>query len=642
MLRFLTRERRAPSKLGHRDVAMGKKRKHEHNRNTSITRDETPLEGSSVALPSSICDVLTQFKDIIQVKVNTDERVQSLEKKVKKLQEKVKRNKSEELHKKERINKQIKEDLKTELISEFKEAFKRAKEELKLEFGQDIQKLEETVENKSKQYFSVFKEDFKKELEEVKEEPESGIQEQKQKEVYAKVHPCNESRSLRSHPNKSHTTSFQLKIKCKLSSQIVFKGKPIRTEDSDHIEVVLYDGGKQIAPDHHLASAAVELVVIDGEFSDHGYWSKDEFEQKIMKPRQVINQKLVKNGNFKLDSGRCRQKGVVIMENSNRKDFKLGAMIVEHTKERVLEGVSDTFRVQEAKTEKDRDSASSTGHNFSHVKNKNGQGPHYSLPTARPNFVGMLNPSHIAYDQTTGQGPRHSLPSARPMPNFLNLQSPSQITYGHTSGNGSVGPFPIGHLQQQYATRQGTTQVENYGKDQQQSVLPTQCNFAVMPDPSQSTYAYTSVNASAGPLLQQQNTTTHQGVTQLGNNGSSSEICIGHPGSDLLNSPLAEVLRNLARGDDCSADNPANPDDLSYAGGHIHHAVAADPGGHSAGPSQHWGINQLHMDCSGDLQLPGVLPQTQDGGAIVPAPRTAAPAPEGTQMDFTQAMAPGS
>ncbi|KAM3214153.1 hypothetical protein ACQJBY_066530 [Aegilops geniculata] len=176
---------------------MGKKRKHEHNGNTSITRDETPLEGSSVALPSSICDVLTQFKDIIQVKVNTDERLQNLEKKVKKLQEKVKRNKSEEVHKKERINKQIKEDLKTELISEFKEAFKRAKEELKLEFGQDIQKLEETVENKSKQYFSVFKEDFKKELEEVKEEPESGIQEQMQKEVYAKVHPCNESRSLR-------------------------------------------------------------------------------------------------------------------------------------------------------------------------------------------------------------------------------------------------------------------------------------------------------------------------------------------------------------------------------------------------------------------------------------------------------------
>lgn len=124
--------------------------------------------------------------------------------------------------------------------------------------------------------------------------------------------------------------------------------------------------------------------------------------------------------------------------------------------------------------------------------------------------------------------------------------------------------------------------------------------------------------------------------------GSSSKICIGHSDSDLLNSPLAEVLRNFARGDDCSADNPANPDDLCYAGGHIHHAVAADPGGHSAGPSQHWGINQLHMDCSGDLQLPGVLPQTQDLGAIVPTPRTAAPAPAGTQMDFTQATAPGS
>jgi len=75
-----------------------------------------------------------------------------------------------------------------------------------------------------------------------------------------------------------------------MNSQIVYKGKPIRTDDSDHIEVVLYDGGILIAPDHHLASADVELVVVDGEFGEHTqqYWSKHDFEQKIMKPRQGI------------------------------------------------------------------------------------------------------------------------------------------------------------------------------------------------------------------------------------------------------------------------------------------------------------------------------------------------------------------
>lgn len=157
---------------------------------------------------------------------------------------------------------------------------------------------------------------------------------------------------------------------------------------------------------------------------------------------------------------------------------------------------------------------------------------------------------------------------------------------------------------------------------------------------SQKTYADTAENCPGGQLLvdhlQQQNI-TQQGATQVENHGPSTQICTSSPTGDAFD-PLGEVVRRFVPGRGRSADHLAAPGALEHSG-YLHHAVAANLGRHSAG-TQHSGISQL------SLRHPQPEDVYQDGAVILSAPRTAvpAPAPDGTQtqMNFTQAMSPGS
>uniref|UniRef100_A0ACD6AEK7 Uncharacterized protein n=1 Tax=Avena sativa TaxID=4498 RepID=A0ACD6AEK7_AVESA len=527
---------------------MGKKRKHEENGTTSMPRDGMPLEGTSDAFPSSSLDVLIQLKDIVQVKVNTDDCLQKLEETVKKLEETVKQleEKVKRLKKKLKKNK-IKE-------SEMKEQIKEVKEDLKREL---MQRIEEKVENISNEY-------FQKHLEEVKEEPYIEIQEEMDKERSAKVNRCSASPSLRSQPHQSQATSFHLEFACEMDA-IVYKGKPILA-----IQVVLYDGDNPIAPNHHLASAVVELVVVDGEFSGQiqGYWSKDEFVQNIMKSRQGNNSQgetpkvPVKNGRFKLDGGRCCHKGAVIMENSNRKDVKLGVMIAGSTKERVLEGISNSFSVQEAKTAEKRgkritdetpeDLPRFTGHNSTHARNKKGSSSVGPLPLEPPQYPTQRDTTQ---PESNGQGQQY-MPTKQNFPPMLNQL---QRTDAHITGNGPVGQPVVVCVQQQntnqkenhgngfvgslpldplkYLTQHdisrpesygngtcdanvvfniqqhNTTQQEDHGQGQQYSYTQTPQNFAIMPNQLQGTHARTTGNGLGGPpvvINLQQRTTTRE------------------------------------------------------------------------------------------------------------------------------------
>uniref|UniRef100_A0ACD5UJ78 Uncharacterized protein n=1 Tax=Avena sativa TaxID=4498 RepID=A0ACD5UJ78_AVESA len=639
---------------------MGKKRKPDLSGKTSME------EGTSDTFPSSILDVLMQFKEMIQVKVNTDECHQKLEEttkklvdKVKRLEEKMKKNKIKEVEKKE----QMKEDLKRELI---------------LFFQQQMQKLEEKVENKSKEHFSMFMEDFKKQPEEVKEEPYLEMR----KEGSAKANRCGESSPLRSQLHQSQTTSFHLKFACEMDP-IAYKGKPMLT-----IEVVLYDGENPIAADHHLASEAAELVVVDGEFGGQIQgWSEDEFDLSTVKTRQWNNSQgkpprvKVKNGRFKLVGGRYRLEGVAIMENSNRKDVKLGVMIVGKTKERVLEGVSNSFRVQEAKTAEKRgkrttdetpeDIPRSMEQNNSHVRTKKGngsvgplpsepsqyptqedtnqpesyeaRGPQYSVLTGWPiNFENISDPSGVTYPYAAGQVQQHLFTPTQQ--NIAFMPNQLQRTHARAVGNGPDSQPLIGTLHQR-----NTTQQENHGKGQQYNVPKTgPINFPNMPDPSDITYPYTTESCFIGPLLlepskypsqhdttqlqsygqssqqkQQQRNSTQQSATQLEDHGTSSQMRTSSPCAD---DPLGEVVR-LSSG---------LPDDLSDEFGYtepVQHAVAAGTGRHSAG-TRHWSIDQLPRSSH-----PQTEDEYQDGGAVLFA---AVPAPESTQMDFTQATTTGS
>jgi hypothetical protein len=142
-------------------------------------------------------------------------------------------------------------------------------------------------------------------------------------------------------------------------SEIIYKNEIITTEDGGgHIEVMMYDGSNPIASDHPLASVKVDLVVIEGHFNDkRDYWSKEEFEKSIKTPRGNTI-RLVKNGTFHLTGGSGEHQGAIIMDNSQKKEVKLGVMIAVHKEERVLEGVSNPFRVQEIKTKSNGQSLS--------------------------------------------------------------------------------------------------------------------------------------------------------------------------------------------------------------------------------------------------------------------------------------------
>ena len=157
----------------------------------------------------------------------------------------------------------------------------------------------------------------------------------------------------------SQSTRFRLVIENSVKSTI-YKNRTVQTEDGGgHIKVVMYDGGNPIAPDHRRASVRVELVVIEGWFNEiRDSWSKEEFEESIIKPpRTTTLTSLVKNGTFDLSEGKRDYKGAIIMDNSQQREVKLGVMIAVPTEVRVLEGVSNPFKVQEGKTK-------SNGHFF--------------------------------------------------------------------------------------------------------------------------------------------------------------------------------------------------------------------------------------------------------------------------------------
>ena len=58
----------------------------------------------------------------------------------------------------------------------------------------------------------------------------------------------------------------------------------------------------------------------------------------------------VKNCTFRLIVGYANHTYTIILDNSKCKEMKLGVLIVVHHEERVLEGISNMFKVHEAKT----------------------------------------------------------------------------------------------------------------------------------------------------------------------------------------------------------------------------------------------------------------------------------------------------
>ncbi|XP_047054778.1 uncharacterized protein LOC124660971 isoform X3 [Lolium rigidum] len=217
-------------------------------------------------------------------------------------------------------------------------------------FKRKFQKLKEKRKKdkfKHKEELRILKENFRI-LRQGHEDLKLKIQEMR-KEGCAEVDQYKASPSQRSQLIQS--TRFRLVIENSVS-RTIYKNETVETEDGGgHIKVAMYDGGNPIAPDHPLASVKVDLVVIEGRFNEpkRDSWSKEDFGKSMITPREGMT-RLVKNGTFDLIGGNRDHPGAIIMDNSQKKEVKLGVMIAVHTEERVLEGVSNPFKVQEAKT----------------------------------------------------------------------------------------------------------------------------------------------------------------------------------------------------------------------------------------------------------------------------------------------------
>jgi hypothetical protein len=131
------------------------------------------------------------------------------------------------------------------------------------------------------------------------------------------------------------------------------KGKSIE------IHVALVDSNsRQTVKNGPLASATVELVVIDSKFNENNNqhnWSIKDFRSYIKKakPRNPATANVVEsgtsivsNGRFNLENGDKHHCDFSIFENSGNKRFRLGVMVVSTTQERVLEGLSNPFFVR--------------------------------------------------------------------------------------------------------------------------------------------------------------------------------------------------------------------------------------------------------------------------------------------------------
>ncbi|KAM0832654.1 hypothetical protein ACQ4PT_064761 [Festuca glaucescens] len=202
---------------------------------------------------------------------------------------------------------QLKDAIQVKLSTEemFKRKFQKQKEKRKKDKFKHKEELRILKEN-----FRILRqghEDLKLKIQEMRKDGCSEVDQYK-------ASPSQRSQLIQS-------TRFRLVIENSVR-QTIYKNETVETEDGgDHIKVAMYDGGNPIAPDHPLASVKVDLVVIEGRFNEpkRDSWSKEDFGKSIITPREGMT-RLVKN---------------------------------VHTEERVLEGASNPFKVQEAKTKSD-------------------------------------------------------------------------------------------------------------------------------------------------------------------------------------------------------------------------------------------------------------------------------------------------
>ncbi|KAG8048900.1 hypothetical protein GUJ93_ZPchr0009g1082 [Zizania palustris] len=106
----------------------------------------------------------------------------------------------------------------------------------------------------------------------------------------------------------------------------------------------------------HLSSAKVEVVVLHGNFNakNEEHWTPEDFTKHIVCGREKSAELLTGNLTLKLNGGEASLESAIFTDNSSftsTKKFRLGLRLVNDSGDRVLEGVTEPFRVKERRVE---------------------------------------------------------------------------------------------------------------------------------------------------------------------------------------------------------------------------------------------------------------------------------------------------
>lgn len=106
----------------------------------------------------------------------------------------------------------------------------------------------------------------------------------------------------------------------------------------------------------HLASAKVEVVVLHGNFNakNEEQWTPEDFSKQIVCGREKSAQLLTGNLTLKLNGGEALLENATFTDNSSftsTKKFRLGLRLANNSEDRVLEGITEPFRVKERRVE---------------------------------------------------------------------------------------------------------------------------------------------------------------------------------------------------------------------------------------------------------------------------------------------------
>ncbi|MQM03538.1 hypothetical protein Taro_036324, partial [Colocasia esculenta] len=157
-----------------------------------------------------------------------------------------------------------------------------------------------------------------------------------------------------SNPNQASSTShFRLHFNNQLP-ETIFTGNTIKSKDNASLEICIIDADKRKITSGPLSRIKVEILVLYGDFGDEEQdsWTEEEFEKHMLHGRKNRGPLLKGNQFITLKDGVGHIDSISFTDNSKwtrTQKFRLGAKAMpdDHVKERIHEGISEAFSVND-------------------------------------------------------------------------------------------------------------------------------------------------------------------------------------------------------------------------------------------------------------------------------------------------------